>query len=282
LQTDTHALISALPDTGPPPAAGRVLTMRAANYYSQPPSTSAYQRPGRPTTQCRMAATARQYSAPADLGLASRRIDAILTSSPSCPIRRDMHKSDDTPRYRPSGSASSRVLGRIRLTLAVRTDEAPGTSRAGHDCRIVASSASRPWLPLRVLADPDRQSRPCTAVGDARQGNDRGANVWSLVQDHPGAIITCMVAGSGNAQFGDGPSACAEGRDLPMAGHDPPEPRLTMSDVRSLLECVQQLVDSQPSGGYTVEWCVKAAHIGDLNALSAAVIRAARYTATPH
>jgi hypothetical protein len=67
-----------------------------------------------------------------------------------------------------------------------------------------------------------------------------------------------------------------------MAGHDPPEPRLTMSDVRSLLDCVQQLVDSQPSGGYTVEWCVKAAHIGDVNALSAAVIRAARYTATPH
>jgi hypothetical protein len=67
-----------------------------------------------------------------------------------------------------------------------------------------------------------------------------------------------------------------------MADHDPPEPRLTMSDVQSLLECAQQLVDSQPSRGYTVEWCVKAAHIGDLNALSAAAIRAARSTATPH
>jgi hypothetical protein len=55
-----------------------------------------------------------------------------------------------------------------------------------------------------------------------------------------------------------------------------------MSDVQSLLDCVQQLVDSQPSGGYTVEWCVKAAHVGDVNALSAAVMRAVRYTATPH
>ena len=67
-----------------------------------------------------------------------------------------------------------------------------------------------------------------------------------------------------------------------MADHDPLEPRLTMSDVRSLLERAQQLVDFQPSGGYTVEWSVKAAHIGDLNALGAAAIRAARYTATPH
>jgi hypothetical protein len=55
-----------------------------------------------------------------------------------------------------------------------------------------------------------------------------------------------------------------------------------MSDVQSLLECVQQLVDSRPSGGCTVEWCVKAAHIGEVNALSAAAIRAARYAATSH
>jgi hypothetical protein len=91
-----------------------------------------------------------------------------------------------------------------------------------------------------------------------------------------------VAAGSGIAQFGDGASLGADGRDLPMADHDPPEPRLTMSDVQSLLECVQQLVDSRPSGGYKVEWCLKAAHIGDMNALSAAAIRAARYTATPH
>ena len=91
-----------------------------------------------------------------------------------------------------------------------------------------------------------------------------------------------MVAGSGSVQFGDGPSAWADGRDLPIADHDPPEPRLTMSDVQSLLECVQQLVDSRPSGGCTVEWCVTAARIGDLNALSAAAIRAARYAATSH
>ena len=91
-----------------------------------------------------------------------------------------------------------------------------------------------------------------------------------------------MAAGSGSVQFGDAPSVCADGRDLPMADHDPPEPRLTMSDVQSLLECVQQLVDSRPSGGCTVEWCVTAAHIGDLNALSAAAMRAARYAATSH
>ena len=67
-----------------------------------------------------------------------------------------------------------------------------------------------------------------------------------------------------------------------MTDQDPPEPRLTMSDVQSLLACAQRLVDSQPSDGYTVEWCVKAAHVGDLNALSAAAIRAARSTVTPH
>jgi hypothetical protein len=103
-----------------------------------------------------------------------------------------------------------------------------------------------------------------------------------LVFDYSGAIITCMAAGSGNAQYGDRPSACDVGHDLPMADHDPPEPRLTMSDVRSLLECAQQLVDSQPSGSHTLEWCVKAAHVGDLDALGAAAFRAARYTATPH
>jgi hypothetical protein len=91
-----------------------------------------------------------------------------------------------------------------------------------------------------------------------------------------------MTAGSGNAQFGDGPSAFANERDLTTADHDTPEPRLTMSDVQSLLECAQRLVDAQPFGGYTVEWCVQAAHIGDLNALSAAAIRAARSTVTPH
>ena len=53
-----------------------------------------------------------------------------------------------------------------------------------------------------------------------------------------------------------------------------------MSDVQSLLECVQQLVDSRPSDGCTVEWCVKAAHIGYVNALSAAAIRAARYASS--
>ena len=91
-----------------------------------------------------------------------------------------------------------------------------------------------------------------------------------------------MAAGSGNAQFRDGPSAWADGRDLSMADRASPEPRLTMSDVQSLLKCAMQLVDSQPSGGHTVEWCVKAAHIGDTNALSAAAIRAARYAATRH
>jgi hypothetical protein len=70
---------------------------------------------------------------------------------------------------------------------------------------------------------------------------------------------------------------------MSVLDHDPSEPReptVTMKDVQSLLGCAQRLVDSRPSRGYPVAWCVEAAFMGDLGAVGTAAAIAARSTPT--
>jgi len=88
-------------------------------------------------------------------------------------------------------------------------------------------------------------------------------------------------AGSGRAQFRGGPDAGAnvDGGDLHARDQrppKPPEPSVTIEDVQSLLDCAQRVVGRRPSRGYPVEWCVEAAYIGDLGAIAAAAVLAAR------
>ena len=88
-------------------------------------------------------------------------------------------------------------------------------------------------------------------------------------------------AGSGRAQFRGGPGAGAnvDGVGPHVRDLRPPKPRepnVTIEDVQSLLGCAQRVVDCRPSRGHPVEWCVEAAYIGDLSAIAAAAVIAAR------
>jgi len=92
-------------------------------------------------------------------------------------------------------------------------------------------------------------------------------------------------AGSGRAQFRGGPGATVDGADLQVRDQDPPKPRaqsVTIENVKSLLDGAQRLVDSRPSSGYPVDWCVEAAYIGDLGAIAAAAVIAARSASPAH
>jgi hypothetical protein len=67
---------------------------------------------------------------------------------------------------------------------------------------------------------------------------------------------------------------------------DPPEGEgaavRDISDKRvgALLAGVQRLIDSRPAGGYPIEWCIQAEHLGDMTAIAAVTI-AARSVRTP-
>jgi hypothetical protein len=88
-----------------------------------------------------------------------------------------------------------------------------------------------------------------------------------------GEIILGMApAGSRRARFRRGHGDTVAEQDLRRPRSGPlqlSEPTVTIDGVHSVLGRAQQLVDSAPTGGHSIAWCVEASLVGDLAAVAA-------------